>query len=174
MIKFSDTQRVLLSAAAQRDDASLLPLPASLEPGGGTSKAIDALVSRGFAAERESADPSAIRRAEGDVSYGVFATPAGLEAIGAAPEPLPVDDDTTAVPRTIAAGPPRASKTAAVLALLEREEGATVAELIDATGWLPHTMRAALTGLRKKGHVIERSKRGEVTCYRIPAVEGAQ
>ena len=63
--------------------------------------------------------------------------------------------------------PASGAKTAAVLALLEREQGATLAELIAATGWLPHTTRAALTGLRKKGHVIERSKRGEETCYRI-------
>ena len=59
------------------------------------------------------------------------------------------------------------AKTTAVIALLERESGATLAELIAATGWLPHTTRAALTGLRKKGHSIERSKRGEETCYRI-------
>ena len=63
--------------------------------------------------------------------------------------------------------PATRNKTATVIALLEREEGATLAELIAATGWLPHTTRAALTGLRKKGHVIERSKRGEDTCYRI-------
>ncbi len=61
------------------------------------------------------------------------------------------------------------TKSAAVIALLERESGATLAELVAATGWLPHTTRAALTGLRKKGHVIERSKRGEETCYRIVA-----
>lgn len=66
-----------------------------------------------------------------------------------------------------AAKPDRASKSATVVALLERDEGATRAELITATGWLPHTTRAALTGLRKKGHAIERSKRGDATCYRI-------
>lgn len=66
-----------------------------------------------------------------------------------------------------APAPATGSKTTAVIALLEREEGATLAELIAATGWLPHTTRAALTGLRKKGHVIERSKRGDETCYRI-------
>jgi DNA-binding MarR family transcriptional regulator len=59
------------------------------------------------------------------------------------------------------------SKTDAVLELLNRDEGATSAELIEATGWLPHTTRAALTGLRKKGHAIERTKRGDQTCYRI-------
>ena len=54
-----------------------------------------------------------------------------------------------------------------MLALLRRAEGATLAELVEATGWLPHTTRAALTGLRKKGHGIVREKRDEVTYYRI-------
>ena len=52
-------------------------------------------------------------------------------------------------------------RPALVLDLLRREEGATLAELIAATGWLPHTTRATLTGLKKKAHVIERGKRGD-------------
>ena len=68
-----------------------------------------------------------------------------------------------------ASAQPTGTKSAAVIALLSREEGATLAELIAATSWLPHTTRAALTGLKKKGHVIVRGKRGEVTCYRIAA-----
>lgn len=59
------------------------------------------------------------------------------------------------------------SKIARVITLLQRPEGTTLAELIEATGWLPHTTRAALTGLRKKGHEIVRDKRDDVTCYRI-------
>lgn len=59
------------------------------------------------------------------------------------------------------------SKIDRVLALLRSEGGATLAEMVEATGWLPHTTRAALTGLRKKGHVLTKDKRGEVTCYRI-------
>lgn len=59
------------------------------------------------------------------------------------------------------------SKIHQVLALLGGEHGATLVEITDLTGWLPHTARAALTGLRKKGHHITRAKRGEVTCYRI-------
>ena len=51
-----------------------------------------------------------------------------------------------------------------VIGLLVRGGGATLPELIDATGWLPHTTRAALTGIRKKGHVVERTKRDGVTC----------
>ena len=52
-----------------------------------------------------------------------------------------------------------------VIALLQLEQGATLAEIEAATGWQPHTIRAALTGLRKKGHTIERGKRDDVTCY---------
>ena len=62
----------------------------------------------------------------------------------------------------------RHTKTGQVLALLSRDEGATLTEIVDATSWQPHTTRAALTGLRKKGHQIEKLKRDDVTCYRIP------
>lgn len=59
------------------------------------------------------------------------------------------------------------NKIAAVIALLERTEGATLAEMVEATGWLPHTTRAALTGLKKKSKVITKGKRDDVTCYFI-------
>ena len=72
-----------------------------------------------------------------------------------------------------APAPATGSKTSAVIALLEREGGATLAELVADTRWLAHTTRAALTGLRKKGHAIERFKRGEETCYRIAASASA-
>lgn len=60
------------------------------------------------------------------------------------------------------------TKIGQVLSHLKREDGATLDELVTLTGWLPHTTRAALTGL-KKGHVIERVKRGDKTCYRVMA-----
>jgi DNA-binding MarR family transcriptional regulator len=63
------------------------------------------------------------------------------------------------------------TKSATVLALLHREAGATLAELIEATGWQPHTTRTMLTGLRKKGHAIERDKRDDVTCYHLPIAD---
>ena len=65
---------------------------------------------------------------------------------------------------------PRITKSAAVVVLLQRSQGATLAELIAATGWLPHTARAALTSIRKQGRVIEKVKRGETTCYHIATV----
>jgi hypothetical protein len=65
------------------------------------------------------------------------------------------------------------SKLARVIALLERDHGATIEELIAATGWLAHTTRAALTGLRKRGYAvaIDRSDDKRGSFYRIPAGE---
>jgi hypothetical protein len=65
---------------------------------------------------------------------------------------------------------PAASKTATVIALLQRADGATLGDLVAATGWLPHTTRAALTGLRKKGHAIGKTKVDGVTTYNIASV----
>src|SRR5687768_6516259 len=60
------------------------------------------------------------------------------------------------------------TKQAHVVALLERDAGATLDELVAATGWLPHTTRAALTGLRHKAFVLDKSKRQDgTTVYRI-------
>lgn len=54
---------------------------------------------------------------------------------------------------------PRVTKTVTVLEPLRREDGATFAALIGATGFLSYTTRAALTSLRKKDHSVERSSR---------------
>ena len=60
----------------------------------------------------------------------------------------------------------KTTKTDAVLKLLERQQGATVAQLRKATGWQPHSVRAALSGLRKKDHDIRREKSEKgVTVY---------
>lgn len=60
------------------------------------------------------------------------------------------------------------TKATAVRKLLSRAKGATLAEMTDATGWLPHSARAFMTGLRKKGNSIVRECRtdGE-TSWRI-------
>ncbi len=177
MTKLSDSQRILLSSATQRENGSLLPLPATVKPGGGTAKAIAALVRQGFAKEREADDPAAVHRVDGDINHGIFITPAGAAAIGidladdggdmaaaAAAAAAASDAPVTAIPTH---APRASSKSAAVVTLLGRTQGATLPELIAATGWLPHTTRAALTGLRKKGHAITRGKRDGVTCYTI-------
>jgi hypothetical protein len=54
-----------------------------------------------------------------------------------------------------------------VLSLLSRPEGATIDDLLSATSWLPHTTRAALTGLRKEGYEFAKSKNANgKTAYR--------
>ena len=59
------------------------------------------------------------------------------------------------------------TKIAILTQHLERARGATLDELEKATGWQQHSIRAALTGLRKKGITIERTKRSDVSCYHI-------
>jgi hypothetical protein len=62
------------------------------------------------------------------------------------------------------------SKTGLVLGMLQRPEGATIDRLVAATGWLPHTTRAALTGLKKKGHLVTSEKvEGQGRIYRVVA-----
>ena len=64
--------------------------------------------------------------------------------------------------------PARQSKKAAVIALLARPEGAAISDLIGLTGWQVHSVRAALTGLRKEGKDLVRGKDATgVTHYRL-------
>jgi hypothetical protein len=71
--------------------------------------------------------------------------------------------------------PRRGTKLAEVLALLEREAGASIEELTSATGWLPHTTRAALTGLRKRGYTVLREGKAEGgSVYRITGMAQAR
>ncbi|MGA0594584.1 DUF3489 domain-containing protein [Enterovirga sp. CN4-39] len=71
-------------------------------------------------------------------------------------------------------GARKASKRTMVLELLGRAEGASIAELMSATGWLPHTTRAALSRLRSAGTLLLKSSREDgTTAYRIVAEEHA-
>ncbi|MCJ2012001.1 DUF3489 domain-containing protein [Methylobacterium sp. J-076] len=82
-------------------------------------------------------------------------TPAGYRALGLTPPP-------------VAGATSRPNKKALVLTLLARDEGATLAELIAATGWLPHTTRAALSRIRSGGQPLAKAARPDAaTSYRI-------
>ncbi len=68
--------------------------------------------------------------------------------------------------------PPRAgSKLDRLLGMVSTDEGATLDELTGARGWLPHTARAALTGLRKRGYDVRlvRGDRETAAAYRVTA-----
>ena len=65
----------------------------------------------------------------------------------------------------------RTTKKDTVVKLLRRAQGATIEQLQKATGWQPHSIRAALTGLRKKGHDVTRGRNAKgVTVYKIAKV----
>jgi len=69
----------------------------------------------------------------------------------------------------VAVGSPKVkTKTEKILALLTRTGGASIVDLTAATDWLPHTTRAALTGLRKRGHTIETERQQDgPTIYHL-------
>jgi len=71
------------------------------------------------------------------------------------------------------ADPPRAStKRAMLIAMMERTQGAGVAEIGQRLGWLPHTVRVAITGLRHARREVTRSKNDSGhTVYRLAPIE---
>ena len=91
---------------------------------------------------------------------------------GSPAQPAP---EVVASPGPAQSSPREGSKLAGIIGLLGRSEGASIEDLIAATGWLPHTTRAALTGLRKRGYPVtrERSEAGG-SVYRIASAAAAQ
>lgn len=67
----------------------------------------------------------------------------------------------------------KSTKSELVLGMLCRGEGATLDQMVEATGWLPHTTRAALSGLKKKGHVVTSEELDGVRTYRVAASSNA-
>ena len=178
----TDAQLVTLSAASQRDD-HLLPRPERLR-GTAADKLRTTLVGAALAEEvTVLSDAPHWREDEEGARVGLRITEAGLAALGldestppsgqpeAVQEAVP-GQGTAAEPVVTKPAPERAprpgSKQALVLGLLSRAQGATLDELVSATGWLPHTTRAALTGLRQKGHTITRDRGPDgISSYRL-------
>jgi Protein of unknown function (DUF3489) len=70
--------------------------------------------------------------------------------------------------------PPASTKRAQLIGMLERPEGASVAEIGQRLGWLPHTVRAAITGLRNASREVTRSKdANDRSVYRLATVKTA-
>lgn len=61
----------------------------------------------------------------------------------------------------------KATRPAQLRKLLARKSGATVAQIQNAFGWQPHTARAAISGLRRAGEMVERSDAAKGSVYRI-------
>ena len=173
-VKLSDAQLVILSAATQRADGSLLPLPESLAGKGAALNRvmIETLCKRKLAEERRTINGAPEwRRNEDGQPLGLFITNSGLLALG-------VDDAEKERPSQAAASMPRHRKTAAakprrraskqtpvgskrrqtpsqskqdlVIQMLRRQSGVTIEEIIAKTGWQPHSVRGFFSGLVKK------------------------
>ncbi|MFV0428108.1 MAG: DUF3489 domain-containing protein [Arachnia sp.] len=181
----SDTQSLILSRAATRPGNLALPLPEGLV-GAAAKMVVGKMIARGWLEEVK----ANLRRSEpmwretGD-GHGttLIATEAGLEAIGiesvvanavanvrkAKPKPepaqMPGDTDTTK-PVAIRTG----TKQAQIIAMLQRPEGASIAEIVAATGWAAHSARGMISGALKKklGLPITAEKvEGRGTVYQI-------
>jgi hypothetical protein len=191
-IKLTDTQIALLSAGAQRDDRCLVP-PQNLRSGA-AQKVAAKLIDACFVKEIRAKPGVPVWRQDERAGqyYALKLTAAGLRAIAgdnrsgsdhgsedngerepvAAANSEVTQQITAEVPTTdaVRSSAPRAgTKLARVLELLQRDCGATLEELIEATDWLPHTTRAALTGLGKRGCsiTIDRSDKERGSTYRL-------
>src|SRR5271166_4031575 len=184
MLKLTDSQLIVLSKAAARDDG------AALAPQGmgkaAAAKVGSSLVARKLMREIRAKPGMPVWREDHGKNVSLVITRAGRDAIA-------IGDDMTASDRsrkaartsaaaktppakTAAQAEPRAmddasrpgSKQALVVEMLSKDDGASLDALVKATGWLPHTTRAALTGLRKRGFLVERVRDGSRgSLYRI-------
>lgn len=195
--KLSDAQLVILSAAAQRPDGSLLPLPDSLATEGAALNRvmIEILCKRKLAEERPTIKGASEWRCnEEDQPLGLFITKAGLLALG-------IDDTEKEKPAQAEASKPRQRKTAAakhrgkarkaspvrskqrqapaqrkqdvVIQMLRRKSGVTIEDIIAKTGWQPHSVRGFFSGLVKtklKLPLVSDVGKDGVRRYHIAAV----
>ena len=140
MPKLTHTQTIILSAGAQRPDNIAMPLPKGLH-GGAAKTVVSMMVMRGWLEEvdadiRKSAP---LWRETGD-GHGttLVVTDAGLLAIGVEPvvvKAMAAIGTHAAQPSAPKPPTPRAgTKQAMLIALLQRPEGAAIAEIVAATG----------------------------------------
>ena len=176
-VKLTDAQVVMMSAAGQRKDRCL-SAPTRIK-GAALSKVGVKLVKLGLVREIGAKPGAPIwRRDDAGHGYALKLTTSGLKAIVVEDEGSQDTIEPNEPPQPQAknaAGPdggghpsrmstPRdGSKLALVIEHLQRADGATIIDLTQVTGWLPHTTRAALTGLRKRGYAVIR----ESSVYRI-------
>jgi hypothetical protein len=155
MTKLTDTQRIILSAASQRTDCLALPLPKSLK-GGAAHKVVNALVEKGLLKEvkanRKLNDPvwrdsdqghalTLVITDAGFAAIGIEAEPQKNKAPKPEPEPRPASSELKIREGT---------KQALVIEMLRRPEGATIAEIAEATSWAAHSVRGFMAGALKK------------------------
>jgi hypothetical protein len=181
MAKLIDTQRIILSKAARREDGAA-GVPERMNKAAAAKVGASLVVRRLMREIRAKPGLPVWRMDDHGRRISLIITRAGRDAIGVADdtgETQPPIKTRSDKPSSIAAtaenlptaGLPRSgSKQALIVAMLTKDKGATLATLVEATGWLPHTTRAAMTGLRKRGFAIERTHHEKLgSLYRIVA-----
>ena len=178
--KLNDTQLVILSSASQREDGFAV-LPEGVRAAS-VKAAVIRLSELGFLKQvRVKRDQPHWSSDEGR-RIGLKITTAGSAAIGVGDdgkgEEQPAPEPKRRAKKAAEPGeaqretgaPRRGSKRAQIIGLMQGMAGATLNDMVEVTGWLPHTTRAALTGLRHKGYAIARGKNARAeTVYRIDA-----
>lgn len=176
MAKLTDTQLMILSRASQREDvAAVVPDRMNKAAAG---KVAASLVGRKLMREvRAKPGMPVWRQAENGRALSLIIMRAGRDALGikeapdeapvriAAVEPAP---EAVHKDQPVSNQPRSGTKQALVVSILSGGSGASLNELMAATGWLAHTTRAALTGLRQRGYVLERLQQADhPTSWRI-------
>ena len=155
MPKLTDTQLVILSAAAKREDRAVLPLPRSLKCNkGAVTTVLKSLLAPGLVTERPAtASESSWREEKDGQRFGLVLAEPGLRALGIESETSKPKQKKAGAKATSAnsASEARAgTKLSAVVALLKRKGGATIPDIAAATGWQTHSVRGAISGALKK------------------------
>ena len=188
MPKLTDTQTIILTRAASRPGNLALPLPKGLA-GAAAKMTVGKMIERGWLAEVD----ANLRRKEplwretGD-GHGttLIATEAGLDAIGIDPVVASTVSNirkarlaakSTEVAADASAGPKLVSirqgtKQALLIDMLQRPEGASITEIVEAISWQAHTARGAISGALKKklGLAITSERHPERgTVYKLDA-----
>ena len=154
MSKLTPTQKKILTAASAQRGGAILPLPDDIKLRGGTLKTtLASLVKRGFVTERGKDKKPVI-------------TKAGRTVVGAKTDQARCGGNQRNGSTSSAAIRP-GTKQALLLTLLTRANGAPMSEMTKATGWQSHSVRAALTGLRKRGYEIGRCVDAGASRYRV-------
>lgn len=193
----TDAQRVILAAAAARESGLVLPLPKSLGGNRGTLAIIlKSLLIRDLIAERPVLPDEELWRDTTELGRTTLVISAeGLKLMGIDPVEHVVHDADDSVlvdetretaqtgrlggsvePNKVACTLPRAgSKLATLITTLRRPAGATIPDLMEATGWQAHSVRGAISGNLKKKlnlEVVSEVLDGRGRVYRI-AGDGA-
>jgi hypothetical protein len=171
MHKLSNSQLVVLTAAVTQENGAAA-VPEKMNKSA-ASKVGSSLVARRLMREVKAKSGMPIWREDANGRpISLIITKSGRNAIEgsdvASPGKIPPSVQRK-VKSEVNTAPRAGSKQALVIGMLNDRSGVTLDTLVGATGWLPHTTRAALTGLRKKGFAIERFHRGDASLYRIVA-----